>query len=170
RLVAEQRPDAQFLVPLVNRTTRAMFEEALAAEGAQALDLQLLFGHSHAALTAATVGLIASGTATLEAALLGCPMVITYRVPVLTYRLMWPRRRLPYIGLPNVLAGEFVVPELLQDAATPEKLAQSLLDLIADPLERRRQEARVAPSRTNWRQTAAQAVARAIMPLIQGAP
>ena len=169
RLVAEQRPDAQFLVPLVNRTTRAMFEEALAAEDAQALDLQLLFGHSHAALTAATVGLIASGTATLEAALLGCPMVITYRVPALTYRLMWPRRRLPYIGLPNVLAGEFVVPELLQDEATPENLARALLELIADRAARQRQEERFGAFRASLRQGAAEAAARAIMPLIGGA-
>ena len=112
---------------------------------------------------------MASGTATLEAALLGCPMVIAYRVPRLTYRLMWPRRLLPYIGLPNILAGEFVVPELLQDDATPENLAQALLNLIADPLVQQRLEARFAALRASLRQDAAATAARAILPLLEGA-
>jgi lipid-A-disaccharide synthase len=170
RLIAERRPDVVFLVPLVNRTTRALFETALATDGAPGLEMQLLFGHSHEALTAASVGLVASGTATLEAALLGCPMVITYRVPALTYRIMWPQRRLPYIGLPNVLAGEFIVPELLQDDATPENLAQALLNLIADPLVQRRVEARFSALRASLRRGAADAAARAIMPLLDRAP
>ena len=154
-----------FLGPLVNRTTRHRFEEAIAQE-APDLAFQLLFGHSHEALAAATAGLIASGTATLEAALLGCPMVITYRVPRLTSRIMWPQRRLPYIGLPNVLAGEYIVPELLQDDATPENLAQALLNLIADPMVQRRLEARFAAMRASLRRGAAETAARAIMPLL----
>jgi lipid-A-disaccharide synthase len=170
RLIAARRPDVLFLVPLVNRTTRTLFETALANDGAPGLEMQLLFGHSHEALTAATVALVASGTATLEAALLGCPMVIAYRVPALTYRIMWPQRRLPYIGLPNVLAGEFIVPELLQDAATPENLAQALLNLIADPLVQRRVEARFSALRASLRRGAANAAARAIMPLLARAP
>lgn len=93
-------------------------------------------------------------------------MVITYRVPALTYRLMWPQRRLPYIGLPNVLAGEFVVPELLQDDATPDNLAQALLNLLGDPLVQRRLESRFAELRASLRRCAAAAAARAIMPLL----
>jgi lipid-A-disaccharide synthase len=170
RLIAARRPGVLFLVPLVNRATRTLFETTLANDGAPGLEMQLLFGHSHEALTAATVALVASGTATLEAALLGCPMVITYRVPALTYRIMWPQRRLPYIGLPNVLAGEFVVPELLQHDATPENLAQALLNLIADPLVQRRMEARFAALRASLRRGAASAAARAIMPLLARAP
>ena len=166
RLIAARRPDAVFVVPTVNRITRDLFEQALASEPGPRLELQLLFGHAHEALTAATVGLVASGTATLEAALLGCPMVITYRVPRLTYRLMWPRRRLPYIGLPNVLAGEFIVPELLQDEATPENLAQALLNLLGDPLVQRRLEARFARLRATLRRGAAAAAAQAILPLV----
>jgi lipid-A-disaccharide synthase len=166
RLIAARRPDVIFLVPLVNRTTRNLFEAALAADPGPPLEMQLLFGHSHEALTAATVGLVASGTATLEAALLGCPMVITYRVPSLTYRIMWPQRRLPYIGLPNVLAGEFIVPELLQEDATADNLAQALLNLIADPLIQRRLENRFAQLRSNLRRGAAASAAQAIMPLL----
>jgi lipid-A-disaccharide synthase len=166
RRIAARSPDIVFLVPLVNRATRTLFEAALAADDGPKLELQLLFGHSHEALTAATAALVASGTAALEAALLGCPMVITYRVPALTYRIMWPKRQLPYIGLPNVLAGEFIVPELLQDDATPENLAQALLNLLGDHVVQRRLEARFAELRASLRRGAASAAARAIMPLL----
>jgi lipid-A-disaccharide synthase len=128
--------------------------------------MQLLFGHAHEALTAANVALVASGTATLEAALLGCPMVIAYRVPALTYRLMWPRRLLPYIGLPNVLAGEFIVPELLQEDATAENLAQALLNLLSDPWVLRRLEERFALMRRSLRRGAADAAARVVVPML----
>jgi lipid-A-disaccharide synthase len=168
--IAARRPETIFLVPLVNRDTRALFEAALAAEEGPQPQFQLLFGHAHEALAAATAALVASGTATLEAALLGCPMVIAYRVPRLTYRLMWPRRLLPYIGLPNILAGEFVVPELLQDDATPENLAQALLNLIADPLVQQRLEVRFAALRASLRQDAAATAARAILPLLEAPP
>jgi lipid-A-disaccharide synthase len=166
RIMAERRPEIVFLVPLVNRTTRALFESALAREASARLEMQLLFGHSHEALMAANVALVASGTATLEAALLGCPMVITYRVPALTYRLMWPRRLLPYIGLPNVLAGEFIVPELLQEEATAENLAQAMLNLLADPWVLRRLEERFALMRKSLRRGAAEAAARVVVPML----
>ena len=86
----------------------------------------MLFGHSHLALHAAEAAIVASGTATLEAALARCPMVITYKLSPLTYRMVMRRALLPYFGLPNILAGEFIVPELLQDDATPANLAQAL--------------------------------------------
>jgi lipid-A-disaccharide synthase len=76
--------------------------------------------------------LVASGTATLEAALLKRPMVIVYKVAPLTYRLMRHMAYLPYFGLPNILAGRFVVPEFIQDDATPENLTRALLNLFAD--------------------------------------
>jgi lipid-A-disaccharide synthase len=79
------------------------------------------------AMAAADVALIASGTATLEAALMRCPMVITYRMPSLSWRIMKKKALIPYVGLPNILAGEFIVPELLQDDATPENLARATL-------------------------------------------
>lgn len=165
-MIAARRPDVVFLVPLLNRSTRALFERSLAQLGPAPAEMQLLFGHAQEALCAANVALVASGTATLEAALLGCPMVITYRVPPLTYRIMWPQRRLPYIGLPNVLAGEFIVPELLQDDATPENLAQALLNLMADPVVLRRLEGRFAAMRAGLRRGAATSAARVIMPML----
>jgi lipid-A-disaccharide synthase len=166
RIIGERRPEVIFLVPLVNRTTRLLFEAALAREAADPLNLQLLFGHSHEALTAANAGLVASGTATLEAALLGCPMVITYRVPALSWRLMWPQRRMPFVGLPNILAGEFIVPELLQDDATPENIAQALLNLLGDSIVQQRLQRRFASIRASLRRDAASTAAQVLVPML----
>ena len=141
RAIVDARPDARFIVPLVSRTTRDAFETALHRGGYDALPLTLLYGHAGDALQAADVALVASGTATLEAALARCPHVIFYRVSGLTARIVLSRLLLPYVGLPNVLAGRFVVPELLQDAATPDNLARAALNLFDDTVTRRRLEA-----------------------------
>jgi lipid-A-disaccharide synthase len=130
RIYAE-RPDAKFLVPLITRETRQIFELVIFNEP-EKLPIELLFGHAHEAMEAADVVIVASGTATLEAALLKKPMVITYRMPNLSWQLLKRMRLQPYVGLPNVLAGKFVVPELLQDDATPEKLAEAALKLVSD--------------------------------------
>src|SRR6476619_7150140 len=122
--IAEARPDAVFLVPLVSRATRDAFEAALYRSGHAALPLTLLYGHASQALQAADVALVASGTASLEAALARCPHVIFYRVSSLTGRIVGRRLLLPYVGLPNVLAGGFVIPEFLQEGATPGNLAR----------------------------------------------
>ncbi|MES2772338.1 MAG: lipid-A-disaccharide synthase [Pseudomonadota bacterium] len=134
RLIAQKLPQAVFLVPLTTRETRLMFESALYRCQAQDLSIRLLFGHAHEAMMAANVVLVASGTATLEAALLKRPMVIAYRMAAFSYRLMRRMAYLPYVGLPNVLAGRFVVPEFIQDDANPENLAQAILNLYADKL------------------------------------
>lgn len=130
RIYAEQ-PNAIFLVPLITRETRQIFELAV-FNTHETLPIQLLFGHAHDAMAAADVIIVASGTATLEAALLKKPMVITYRMSNLSWQLLKRMSLQPYVGLPNVLAGKFVVPELLQDDATPEKLADAALELIKD--------------------------------------
>lgn len=126
RELAGRRPELRFFVPLATRETRDYFEQRLYAKNARELPLQILFGHARLALYAADAAIVASGTATLEAALARCPMVITYRLNPLTYRMVMRRRVLPYVGLPNILAGEFIVPELLQADATPANLAQAL--------------------------------------------
>jgi lipid-A-disaccharide synthase len=92
----------------------------------------MLFGHAHEAMIAADGVLVASGTATLEAALLKRPMVIAYKLAPFSYFLMKRMAYLPYVGLPNVLAGRFVVPEFIQHEAIPEKLAEALLTQYAD--------------------------------------
>ena len=138
--IAERRPDARFVVPLVSRRTRDAFVDAQHRGGHDALPLTLLYGHAGDALRAADVALVASGTATLEAALAGCPHVIFYRVSTLTARIVGRKLLLPFVGLPNVLAGRFVVPELLQDHATPGNLAQAALNLFDDTITRHRTE------------------------------
>ena len=134
--IAKARPDARFLVPLVSRATREAFEQALWHEGADASSFTLLYGHANDALKAADIGLVASGTATLEAALARCPQVVFYRVAPLTARIVQHTLLVPWVGLPNVLAGRFVVPELLQEDATPENLAQAALNLFDDTVTR----------------------------------
>jgi lipid-A-disaccharide synthase len=124
--IHRQRPNARFFVPLATRETRDYFETRLYVKEARELPIQILIGHAPLALHAAEAAIVASGTATLEAALARCPMVITYRLSPVTYRMVMRRALLPYFGLPNILSGEFVVPELLQDDATPANLAQAL--------------------------------------------
>ncbi len=131
-VILQNMPDARFLVPLASRETRAIFEQAMYDCKAEDLPFSLLFGHAQDAMTAADIVLVASGTATLECALLKRPMVITYRLNRLTWRVMRRKSYLPYFGLPNILLGRFVVPELMQEDATPENLAQALLNLLND--------------------------------------
>jgi lipid-A-disaccharide synthase len=140
-LLHAARPDARFLVPLATRPTRDRFEAAMHRRGASELPLTILYGHAGEALRAADVGIVASGTATLEAALARCPHVIFYRVSALTARIVRRKLLLPWVGLPNVLAGRFVVPELLQEHATAGNLAQAALNLFDDTVTRRRIEA-----------------------------
>lgn len=132
RLILKDYPLARFLVPLASRETRAIFEQAIYDCNAEELPFFLLFGHAQDAMIASDVVLVASGTATLECALLKRPMVITYRLNKLTWRKMKRKSYLPYFGLPNILSGRFVVPELIQDDATPENLAQALLNVLND--------------------------------------
>ena len=130
--IQKKLPEALFLVPLATRETRLIFENALYRCNARELPIRMLFGHAHEAMMASDAVLVASGTATLEAALLKRPMAIAYKMAPLSYRMMRGMGYLPYIGLPNVLAGKFVVPEFIQDDATPENLAQALLNFYAD--------------------------------------
>jgi lipid-A-disaccharide synthase len=139
--IVEAREDARFLVPFATRATRDAFETMMHTNGHERLPITLLYGHAEDALRAADVGIVASGTATLEAALARCPHLIFYRLSGLTYRIVRRRLLLPYVGLPNVLAGRFVVPEFLQENATPRNLAQAALNLFDDTVTRRRQEA-----------------------------
>ncbi|MEW9898467.1 lipid-A-disaccharide synthase [Chitinivorax sp. PXF-14] len=168
KLLAEQMPQAQFLVPLVSRQTRDMFETMLYKRNAQELPLRIMFGHARDAMVAADAVLVASGTATLETALMKRPMVIAYKVSPLTYKLMWNRKYLPYIGLPNVLAGEFVVPEILQGDATPENLARTLINIVDNRRLSDRLVSRFTDIHLQLRQNSAQRAADAISRYLGG--
>ena len=131
-LMRKARPGLRFICPVLPNLRQEM-EQALAASEL-AGRVTLLERQSHTALAACDLTLIASGTATLEAALFKRPMVISYRVNSLTWRLVMQRKQLqPWVGLPNILSGEFVVPEILQDAATPQALAEAMLAWLAAP-------------------------------------
>jgi len=169
KLIAVRQPAVHFLVPLVSRETRAIFEQAMYAANAGELPLSILFGHAREAIAACDIALVASGTATLEAALARKPMVITYKVPELTYRLMSRMAYLPWVGLPNIIAGEFLVPEILQHDATPENLAQAVLNSLNDPSVNRRLPERLEQIRQLLRQDTATRATDALMPWLQAA-
>jgi lipid-A-disaccharide synthase len=128
--MARERPALRFVLPMVPGL-RALIEP-LVARHAPAARFDLLDGRSHDALAACDATLIASGTATLEAALFKRPMVIAYRMNPLTWQLMKRMAYQPWVGLPNILCGEFVVPERIQEAATPARLAADTLALLDD--------------------------------------
>jgi len=169
KLIAARQPAVHFLVPLVSRETRAIFEEAMYRAGAGELPLTVLFGHARDAIAACDVALVASGTATLEAALARKPMVITYTMAGLTYRMMSKMATLPWVGLPNIIAGEFLVPEILQHDATPENLAQAVLNSLNDPVVNRRLPGRLDQIRRALRRDAAARATEALMPWLQSA-
>lgn len=132
-----QGQDLHFIIPVATPQLREPLEilKKKALENNPSLRIYLVDGEADAVLEAANVVLIASGTATLQAALWKKPMVISYKVPWLTAQIMKRQGYLPYVGLPNILCSEFVVPELLQDNATPEKLANALLDWLNNPIK-----------------------------------
>ena len=158
--------DVHFVCPTVTRETRDMFERAVHEQQRTDLPLTLLFGHSHEALAAADLALVASGTATLEAALSKTPMVIAYRQSPITWALMRPMVYLPYVGMPNILAGEHLVPELLQDEATPAALAAALLALLRDTAAQRRQVERFHEFHELLRQNTAEKAADAVLKIL----
>ena len=123
-LINNAQPAIKFIVPAV---PALKLEIERIANEADLKNVQILNGQSHTALAACDVTLIASGTATLEAALFKRPMVIAYNMNWLSWRLMQRKKLQPWVGLPNILCKEFVVPELLQDAATPQALADAVL-------------------------------------------
>ncbi|WP_375574757.1 lipid-A-disaccharide synthase [Paracidovorax oryzae] len=134
-LLRQARPGLKMVVPAVP-ALRARIEQ-IAAECGMRDALQITAGQSHAVLAACDCTLIASGTATLEAALFKRPMVIAYHMHPVSWRLMRRKQLQPWVGLPNILCGDFVVPELLQDAATPQALATAVLQWLDAPAGQR---------------------------------
>ena len=134
-LLRARYPDLHFVLPTLP-ALRADVELAARRAGLS-MDaggvLTVLEGQSHAALAACDVTLIASGTATLEAALFKRPMVIAYNMPWLSWQIMKGKKLQPWVGLPNILARDFVVPEFLQEAATPDALAAAVGDWLDSP-------------------------------------
>jgi len=163
RLLA-QRPNIRFVLPCASPQRRAQLEVLLQGRD---LPLTLLDGRSHVALAACDAVLIASGTATLEALLYKRPMVVAYRLAPLTYWILKRMVKSPYVSLPNLLAQRLLVPELLQDAATAEALAQTLLPLLDSGAE---QTAGFDALHRTLRRDASNQAADAVLNLIGASP
>ncbi|WP_232368514.1 lipid-A-disaccharide synthase [Azospira inquinata] len=168
RQILVRLPQALFLVPLATRETRLQFETAIYNRQAGQLPFKLLFGHAHDAMAAADTVLVASGTATLEAALIKRPMVIAYRMAPASWRLMKRMKYQPWVGLPNILSRCFVVPEFLQEDATPENLAQALVNEHQDKVVRAKVEGQFAQLHQQLRQNTAEKAAQAVLSLVPG--
>ncbi len=159
------RPGLRCVLP-VAPGLRTLIEAVVADAGAQQA-LQLVDGRSHEVLAASDAAMVASGTATLEAALFKRPMVIGYRMAWLSWQLMRRMRYQPWVGLPNVLAGDFVVPELLQDDMTPEALASAVLRWLDDPVASARVAQRFDDIHLSLRRDTARAATDAIARILE---
>lgn len=153
-----------FLVPVATPRLRGPLEQLLLKIKNINPDIQihLLDGMADEVLEASDVVLIASGTATLQAALWKKPMVISYKVPWLTAQIMKRQGYLPYVGLPNILCGEFVVPELLQDDATPQRLAKAVQEWLEHPTKVAKLKERFAQMHETLRRPTGLLVAQAV--------
>jgi len=140
RLMRRARQGLRFVLPAVP-VQRERIERVAREAGVSDL-VQVVPGQSHAVLAACDATLIASGTATLEAALFKRPMVIAYNMNWLSWQIMRRQRLQPWVGLPNILCQDFVVPELLQEEASPQRLAQAVLDWLDAPERVRALQAR----------------------------
>ncbi|MDR1529496.1 MAG: lipid-A-disaccharide synthase [Burkholderiales bacterium] len=134
--IQQELPDVRFFAPMVSPLIRERFE-TLRRDVAESVDITLLDGRAEDILRAADVGLVASGTATLEAALARCPHIIYYRASALSIWIVRRMIQVPWVGLPNILAQRFVVPELIQEAATPQTLADEALAMYRDMARRK---------------------------------
>jgi lipid-A-disaccharide synthase len=132
KILVQREPGLQFVVPMAGEKQKAYFEELRLQAGAEHLNMKVTIGNAHVAMTAADAVLVASGTASLEVALHKKPMVISYKMMRASYEIMRHMNYMPWVGLPNILAREFVVPELLQNAATPQALADALWQQMND--------------------------------------
>lgn len=166
RWLLRRRPKLWFVMPLANAPARA-YSEALRPSLGADLPLTFLDGNARMAMAAADVVLVASGTATLEALLLKRPMVITYRTARLTYHLAKALVKVTHVGLPNLLASGSLVPELLQDQATPEKLGAAVLDWLEQPARRVALQTEFNRIHSNLRQGADERAAEAVLQLLQ---
>jgi lipid-A-disaccharide synthase len=165
KLLAQRDPDLRFVVPMVGERQRSYFTQLVQEAGLADVRIDLVDG-SHAAICAADAVLVASGTATLEVALFKKPMVIAYKVMEASWQLMRHMGYQPWIGLPNILAREFLVPELLQRAASPQAMADAVWQQLNDAPQRARLVQRFTEMHHSLLRNSAQESADAVMRII----
>ncbi len=166
KLLWQRNPDIQFIVPMAGEAQLTAFTRLMGQARLDTLPLKIVRGQSHTAITSADAVLVASGTATLEVALFKKPMVIAYRL----MRATWEIARhivKPPVGLPNILAGEMIVPELLQNAATPKALAEALWFQLTDEPNRNRLQERFITLHYSLLKNTAQTGADAILEVMK---
>jgi lipid-A-disaccharide synthase len=169
KLLAARDPGLRFVVPMAGERQRAYFSELVAKAGLGDVEITLV-DNSHVAICAADAVLVASGTATLEVALFKKPMVIAYKVMAASWQIMRHMGYQPWIGLPNILAREFLVPELLQHAATPQAMADAVWQQLNDAPGRLRLVQRFTDMHHSLLRNSAQESAAAVMRIIQASP
>lgn len=162
-----RRSDVQLVIPCVNPARQRQVQAIIDAEAVK-LPVKLVLGRSREVMAAADVVLLASGTATLEAMLLKKPMVVGYRLNSFTYFLASKLVKVPYVALPNLLARKELVPERLQDEATPEALGQAVLDHLESGKQVDELKGAFAELHEQLRRNASQRAAEALVPLIEG--
>lgn len=170
KLLLQRDPSLQFVAPMAGDAQHRYFNELIVQAGLQDVQIKVIDGQSHRALAAADAVMVASGTASLEVALFKKPMVIAYKMMRASWHVLRHMGYQPWIGLPNILAQEFLVPELLQDAAIPEALADALWKQLQDGAHREYLQRRFTEMHhTLLRDTAAES-ARAVLELIAQSP
>lgn len=166
KLLQQREPSIRIVVPMAGEKQRSYFIELLSKAGLADVPIQLISGRSHEAIAAADTVLVASGTATLEVALFKKPMVIAYKMMRASWEILRHMGYQPWIGLPNILAQEFVVPELLQDAATPQALADRLWSQLNDDVLRTRLHRRFTEMHHSLLRDTAKESAQAVLQLV----
>lgn len=156
----------RFIVPMAGPTQRAYFEKIIGKERIKKYELTITEGNSHTALAASDAVLVASGTATLEVALFKKPMVISYRMHAASWQVLRLMAYQPWVGLPNIMAREFLVPELLQGRATPHGLASALWVQLSSDQNRQRLHRRFIDLHHDLMRNTASESAHAVMQLL----
>ncbi len=164
--LAQRDPAIRFVVPMAGAKQRIYFTELIAKAGLSNVPIEIVEGRSHTVIAAADAVLVASGTATLEVALFKKPMVIAYKMMRASWEIMRHMGYQPWIGLPNILAQEFIVPELLQDAATPAALSDALWEQLNDATRRDKLQQRFTEMHHTLLRDSARESARAVLELI----
>lgn len=165
-LLAKRDPKLRFIVPMAGSAQRAYFEQLIAHPDLKNIPLTIVNGQSHSVIAAADAVLVASGTATLEVALFKKPMVIAYRMNPASWQILRLMRYQPWVGLPNIMSREFLVPELLQDRATPQALASALWAQISNDQNRQRLRRRFVDLHHDLMRNTAAESAHAVMQLV----
>jgi lipid-A-disaccharide synthase len=166
RILAQRDPQLVFITPMAGERQKNLFNELKTKAGLADVPIQIVDGQSHTAIAAGDAVLVASGTATLEVALFKKPMVIAYKVFEASWQIMRHMGYMPWIGLPNILSREFVVPEFLQHAATPEALAGAVWRQLEDTAGRARLEQRFTDMHHSLLRNSAAESAEAVLRVI----